>query len=85
MSLSSAEAELPGGAKGCSHAVGFEAMAADLGIQLDILLLTDASAALGIVRRGGLGNQKLHVDVTDLWLQEKVRRNLIKNRKDCRC
>ena len=33
---------------------------------------SDATAALGIARRRGLGKVR-HLDVTDLWIQEKVR------------
>ena len=44
----------------------------DPGIDFSIQVFTDASAALGIVRRRGLGRIR-HLDVTDLWLQEQVR------------
>ena len=44
----------------------------DIGADIPILLLTGASAALGIVRRRGLGRIR-HLDVTDLWIQEQVR------------
>ena len=47
-------------------------MARDLGIELSIKVLTDAAAAIGIVRRRGLGKVR-HLDVTDLWLQERIR------------
>ena len=43
-----------------------------MGLDLKILMLTDASAALCIVRRRGLGRIR-HLDVTGLWLQERVR------------
>ena len=41
------------------------------------MLKTDASAAVGIVMRRGLGRVR-HIDVTQLWLQEKVAQGLIK-------
>ena len=44
----------------------------DLGSDMKILILTDASAALGIVRRRGLGTIR-HLDATDLWIQEQVK------------
>ena len=44
----------------------------DLGIDFTIRVFTDASAALGIVRRRGLGRIR-HLDVTGLWHQEQVR------------
>ena len=72
ISLSSAEAELHGIAKGASQSLGMRSIGRDLGVHTQILLLTDASAAIGIVRRRGLGKVR-HLDVTDLWVQEQVR------------
>ena len=71
ISLSSAEAELHGIANGCSQGLGLQSVARDLGCDLKILILTDASAAIGIVRRRGLGRVR-HLDVTDLRVQEKI-------------
>ena len=39
---------------------------------MTVHILTDASAAIGIVRRRGLGRVR-HLDVEDLWVQEKIR------------
>ena len=64
IALSSAEAELHGIAKGASQALGMRSISRDLGGIMSTLLLTDASAALGIVRRRGLGKIR-HLDVTD--------------------
>ena len=72
LALSSAESELHGIAKGASIGMGLRSIGGDLGLNLRIMILTDASAALGIVRRRGLGKIR-HLDVTDLWLQEKAR------------
>ena len=55
--------------------------ARDLGMTLTIKVLTDAAAAIGIVRRRGLGKVR-HLDVTDLWLQERVRSKDIEVEKD---
>ena len=52
--------------------MGLRSIGNDIGLDLKTLILTDASAALGIVRRRGLGRIR-HLDVTDLWLQEQVR------------
>ena len=43
-----------------------------LGIDLRLRVHTDATAAIGIARRRGLGKIR-HLDTTDLWVQEKVR------------
>ena len=40
----------------------------------------DASAAVGIVKRRGLGRIR-HIDVTQLWLQEKVAEGVIEINK----
>ena len=41
------------------------------GVKVKLTLKCDASAAVGIVKRRGLGRIR-HIDVTQLWLQEKV-------------
>ena len=41
-------------------------------MQVKIRLRSDATAAIGIARRRGLGKLR-HLDVEDLWCQEKVR------------
>ena len=43
-----------------------------MGWTYEINVHSDATAALGIARRRGLGKVR-HLDVTDLWIQEKVR------------
>ena len=72
--LSSGEAELVGIVRGATHGLGFQSMAKDLGFHYNLDILTDATAAIGIVRRRGLGRIR-HLDVADLWVQEKLRAN----------
>ena len=72
VSLASAEAELQAIAKACANGLGINAVALDLNINLDINILADASAAIGIVKRRGLGRVR-HPAATDLWLQGRVR------------
>ena len=67
VSLASAEAELHAIAKAGAQGLGVQAVAVDLGIALDIEILTDASAAIGIVRRRGLGRAK-RLATTSRWL-----------------
>ena len=55
MALSSAEAELTGISKGAAQGLGLQTIAADLGITLNLCVHTDATAAIGICRRRGLG------------------------------
>ena len=77
ISLSSGEAEYYSMVKGGSVALGIQAMCKELGIQVEITLKSDASAAVGIVMRRGLGRVR-HIDVTQLWLQEKVAQGIVK-------
>ena len=44
----------------------------DLGWSLQIRIHSDATAAIGICRRKGLGKIR-HLATTDLWIQDKVR------------
>ena len=52
-------------------------MALDLGIKLDLEILTDATAAIGICRRRGLGKIR-HLHVSDLWVQDRLKKGDIK-------
>ena len=72
LALSSGEAELHGIASGIAQGLGMQSIARDLGWSMGIKLHSDATAALGICRRRGLGKIR-HLDVTDLWCQEQVR------------
>ena len=70
IALSSGEAELHGIAAGITQGLGMQSIARDLGISIGIRIHTDATAALGICRRRGLGKIR-HLDVTDHWCQER--------------
>ena len=72
LALSSGEAELHGIASGIAQGIGMRSLSRDLGFMVKIRVHSDATAALGICRRRGLGKIR-HLDVTDLWCQEKVR------------
>ena len=73
VALSSGEAELGGICRGASIGLGLQALAHDLGISLDLEVLTDATAAIGICRRRGLGKIR-HLHVADLWVQDRLRK-----------
>ena len=51
--------------------LGVQAMLKDLGFDLRLEILTDASAAKGIASRRGLGKTR-HIQVHYLWVQERV-------------
>ena len=80
IALSSGEAELGGIAYGTAQTLGLQSLAADLGMKLGINIWTDATAAIGITNRRGLGKIR-HLHVSDLWIQEKVQKGLIKVNK----
>ena len=42
----------------------------------DVEIFSDATAAIGIARRKGLGKIR-HLDVSDLWIQDKIRTRAI--------
>ncbi len=73
VALSSGEAELYSLVKGAAQTLGLISLARDFGIQLEGRVHTDASAALGIVSRQGLGKVR-HLRVQYLWIQERVRK-----------
>ena len=70
--LSSGEAELRGIGHGLAEALGIQPIARDLGLHWEVHLHSDATAAIGIARRTGMGKIR-HLDCSDLWVQEKIR------------
>ena len=72
VALSSGEAELGGIGKGATTGLGTQSLAEDLGVKLNVHVRTDATAAIGICRRRGLGKVR-HLDVADLWVQERLK------------
>ena len=71
--LSSGEAEYYALVKAGSVSLGVQTLMRELGMTLEgpIELNSDASAAIGISNRIGSGKIR-HIEVTQLWLQEKV-------------
>ena len=77
VSLSSGEAEWHSAVRAGSALVGLVNMAKDLGRTLDPTLRVDASAAIGIASRRGVGKVR-HLDVRTLWLQRLITDKLMK-------
>ena len=69
IALSSAESELYATLRTSAETLGLLAMAKDVGYNLRGIVLGDASAALGIIHRKGLGETR-HIDTSFLWVQE---------------
>ena len=72
IALSSAEAELYATTMASSEALGLKAMMADFGIHVTPHMFVDASAAIGICQRKGLGKVR-HLDTQSLWIQDALR------------
>ena len=73
LALSSGESELGAMVKACSEGMGLKALLADFRIDVSIKILSDSTAALGMVKRLGLGRVR-HLAVSDLWVQQHVRK-----------
>ena len=71
IALSSGEAEYYGILKGSSVGMGVRSVMNDLGISMRLQILTDSAAAKGIASRRGLGKVR-HIEVNQLWIQERV-------------
>ena len=69
VALSSAEAELYALTKGAAQALGLMMLLADLGVEVQAAVHTDASAAIGIVRRSSLAKLR-HLNVRYRELQD---------------
>jgi hypothetical protein len=74
IALSSAEAELIALVKATSEAIGMTSLIKDVGKSSKIQVYADASAALGIVARKGVGKVR-HLDTSMLWIQQKELKN----------
>jgi len=72
IALSSAEAEVNALCKGAQEGLAARNMSVEMGIPLALKLRTDASAAVGILSRQGVGRVK-HLQVRQLWMQERIR------------
>ena len=73
IALSSGEAEYYGLVKAASVALGVKSIGEDLGMRFPgkICIRADASAAIGIANRVGIGKVR-RIEVNQLWLQDKV-------------
>ena len=81
IALSSGESETLAAIRGGTEALGMLSLMHDLGVEMTSTLRLDASAALGILQRKGVGKIR-HLDVGCLWLQEKEAREQIRLAKE---
>ena len=81
ISFSSGEAEYYGCVRAAAHGLGVKSMLQDLGVTGKRLRVkTDASVAKSLASRRGLGGIR-HIEVNQLWLQEKVNNGTIEVEK----
>ena len=76
IALSSAEAELIAIVKSTSEGIGMTSLLRDIGRSSKVQVYADASAALGIVARKGVGKVR-HLDTSMLWIQQKELKNSV--------
>ena len=80
VALSSGEAELSGIVRGTAQGIGLKSIMTDLGVTKSLTIQSDATAAIGMCRRRGLGKIR-HLAVADLWIRDEVKSgdiNLVK-------
>ena len=77
IALSSGEAEYYGVVRGSATCKCTQSILKDMGVKLELEVLTDSSAAKGIATRRGLGKVR-HVDTCQLWVQHEVHQGNIK-------
>ena len=80
IALSSGEAEYYGLVRGAAQGIGVRSMLKEVGVDLKIRVKTDAAAAKGIATRRGMGKVR-HIEVNQLWVQEKVANGELKIEK----
>ena len=71
--LSSGESELAAVVKASAEGLGIVALLKDFGMDPTLEIQSDATAAIGMCRRLGLGKVR-HLSVADLWVQQRVRK-----------
>ena len=73
IALSTGESELGAIVKGIAEGEGILSLLKDFDLHANLGLKSDASAAVGITQRVGLGRVR-HLAVADLWVQQRVQR-----------
>ena len=72
IALSSGEAELAALVRATSEGLGMLATFQEFGFKAQLKIKGDAIAAIGIVKRQGLGRVR-HLAVADLWIQQRAK------------
>ena len=81
VALSSAESEFYATAKAATEGIGVLSLMKDLGMTKKIIMEVDASAALGVIERKGIGKIR-HLHTNAFWIQEQQIRDIIRFKKN---
>ena len=73
LALSSGESELAAMVKACGEGLGIQSILSDFNVDTSLTIRSDATAAIGMCKREGLGRVR-HLATADLWIQQLVRR-----------
>ncbi len=73
IALSSTESEFYGIVEAATMGIGIKRLMGDLVLHTQVQVNTDPSAARSVSSRSGAGRVR-HVEVREMWIQEKVRR-----------
>ena len=74
ISLSSGEAEFYGVVRAASRGIGLQQLFRSLGLEKDVKIWSDSSAAIGVAQRRGCGKIR-HLETPTLWVQKALREN----------
>jgi hypothetical protein len=80
-SLSSAEAETKALTKSSIESLYMKHLLEQQGFEVEIVLHSDASAAIGASQRLGAGKRMKHLEIQDLWIQQLVRNKILTIKK----
>ena len=80
-SLSSGEAETKAITKGTVEALYMKHLLEQQGFEVEIVIHSDASAAIGTCNRLGAGKRTKHMEIQELWIQQLVRNKIITIKK----
>ena len=75
--FSSGESELAAVTKAAAESMGIQSVLTDFGVKVKIEIHSDATAAIGICKRQGLGRVR-HLATADLWIQQRIRSKELK-------
>jgi len=64
--------------KGCVELIYIQNLLKQQGVELELIIETDASAAKAALSRLGCGKRMKHIDVQELWIQQIVKSGRIK-------